>query len=191
MFPIESFQTTVTRFVDILRQHSIRFHLTGGITSVAWGEPRMTQDIDVVIDNAAISQSLEPFLNSLQASPFMVDEPSIRKAISDRGLFQLFDVEECLKLDVYAREMIPGELDRSVMTTVFENVQLPIASRVDSAVSKLVWVSKGSHKNRRDFRRIYTGASVEEQAAIREFAEQLELAELADTVLSEPDEIEE
>lgn len=189
MFPVEAFQVTVSRFVDILRQDSIRFHLTGGITSVAWGEPRMTQDIDLVIDNAATAQNLESFLDAIQASPFMSDESSIRKAVTNHGMFQLFDSDECLKLDVYVREMIPGELDRSVMVSVFEGVELPIVSRADAAVSKLVWVSKGSHKSRRDFRKIFNGSSGEDQAAIRRLAEQLELEELADTLLSEPDEI--
>ncbi len=132
----------------------------------------MTQDIDLVIDNAATAQSLESLLDAIQASPFMSDESSIRKAVSKHEMFQLFDSEECLKLDVYVREMIPCELDRSVLASVFEGGELPIVSRADAAASKLVWVRKGSHKSRRDFRKIFNGSSGDDHAAIRWLAEQ-------------------
>lgn len=54
MFPVEAFRNTLVKAVAILERYSIRFHLTGGITSVLYGEPRMTQDIDIVIDNRVI-----------------------------------------------------------------------------------------------------------------------------------------
>ena len=47
MFPIESFQKTVVEIVDTLKSLGIPFHLTGGITSVAYDEPQMTKDIDM------------------------------------------------------------------------------------------------------------------------------------------------
>lgn len=189
MFPVEIFRSTVGRFASILNQHEIRFHLTGGITTVAWGEPRMTQDIDIVVDNDALSAQLEAFLETLNRSVFMFDALSIREAVQRRDLFQLLDTEESLKLDVYPRELIPGELSRSELTEVFEGMALPIACRADAAASKLVWISKGSHKSRRDLRKIYESAVEEERKLIRSLAGQLELTGLLDSVLSESDEI--
>jgi len=63
MFPVEIFRSTLGRFASILNQHEIRFHLTGGITTVAWGEPRMTQDIDIVVDNDALSAQSKKIAN--------------------------------------------------------------------------------------------------------------------------------
>ena len=126
MFPVDAFRATLTKAVAIFERHAIRFHLTGGITSVAYGEPRMTQDIDIVIDNHATRSQLESFLASLDASDFMHDANSIRKAISDHGMFQLLDRVESLKLDVYARELIPGELDRSEIVEIFDGIKLPM-----------------------------------------------------------------
>jgi hypothetical protein len=54
MFPVEAFRSTVLKIVEIFREHSIPFHLTGGVTSTAYGEPRMTQDIDIVIGSDQI-----------------------------------------------------------------------------------------------------------------------------------------
>ena len=50
MLPAEGFQPTLSKLVGVLEHCRIRFHLTGGITSVAYGEPRMTQDLDLVLD---------------------------------------------------------------------------------------------------------------------------------------------
>ena len=74
MFPVEAFQRTVEKFVSILTQLEIPFHITGGSISSAYGEPRLTQAID---------------------------------------------------LDVYPRELIPGELSRSETAELFNGVYLP------------------------------------------------------------------
>ena len=50
MFPVEAFRDTLRKAVALFERHAIRFHLTGGLTSVLYGEPRMTQDIDIVIE---------------------------------------------------------------------------------------------------------------------------------------------
>ena len=55
MFPVEVFQNTLATIAAILRQIHVRFHLTGGVTSVLYGEPRMTQDLDVVVDKGHVS----------------------------------------------------------------------------------------------------------------------------------------
>lgn len=49
MFPVEAFQQTLTKFVSILQILEIPFHITGGSISSAYGEPRLTQDIDIVV----------------------------------------------------------------------------------------------------------------------------------------------
>ena len=50
MFPIEAFRRTLGKATDIFRQLGIRFHLTGGVAAVYYAEPRLTHDIDIVID---------------------------------------------------------------------------------------------------------------------------------------------
>ncbi|MCG8451090.1 MAG: nucleotidyl transferase AbiEii/AbiGii toxin family protein [Pirellulales bacterium] len=189
MFPVDAFRSTLRKAVAILERHSIRFHLTGGITSVVYGEPRMTQDIDLVIDHHAIASQLELFLTSLETSDFMMDASAIRAAVAQHGMFQLLDGVESLKLDIYPRELIPGELERSEQVEIFEGESLPIVSRADAALSKLLWISQGSHKSRRDFRQIYRTASAAQQQLINAQASQFKLQTLLEEVLGEPDEI--
>ena len=189
MFPIDAFQNTLCKAVRIFESHAIRFHLTGGITAVAYGEPRMTQDIDIVIDNAATAEKLDPLLLSLSQSDFLFDEEVIRSAVSRKQMFQLVDLQESLKLAIYCRELIPGELGRSTTIEVFEGIRLPVASRVDAAASKLVWISKGSHKSRRDLRQIVRTSNPAERQALFDLSAELALSRLLQEVLGEPDEL--
>jgi hypothetical protein len=189
MFPVDAFRATLTKAVRILQHHGIRHHLTGGIASVYYGEPRMTQDIDIVVDNAQVSAQLDPFVQSLAESDFIFSPDAVRSAVADKGMFRLLDGVESLKLDLYPRELIPGELDRSVSHEVFENVLVPLASCADVGASKLVWISKGSHKSRRDLRQLFRLATEADRRRMEHLAEQFGLSDLLAEVLQESDEL--
>ena len=190
MFPIESFRNTLTKLVGILRQHDVPFHLTGGVTSITYGEPRMTQDIDLVVDNAATAMKISELLDAFAYSGFLLDETAVRTGVRDCRLFQLLDTSESLKLDIYPRELIAGELSRSESREVFAGLFLPVASLPDAAVSKLIWVSKGSHKNRRDIRQIVSRATAAQLQLINSLASDLGLTALLGEILAESNEIE-
>jgi len=189
MFSIETFRTTLGKIIKIFQTYQIRFHLTGGMTSIAYSEPRMTQDLDIVIDNEAVAGQLDSFIKCLQDSDFLFDEPALRRAVENRQMFQLLDSAEALKLDLYPRELVPGELDRSNAVELFDGLSIPIASLPDAAISKLIWVSKGSHKNRRDLRQLIRVATESQHQMVDRLATSLGLDGLLSEVLAEPDEI--
>jgi hypothetical protein len=72
---------------------------------------------------------------------------------------------------------------------LFPGVFLPVVSRTDAAISKLIWIDKGSQRSRRDFRSIFQSSSEPQQADIRTQAVKIQLGELLEEVLSESDEI--
>ena len=189
MFPTEGFQPTLSKLTAVLDRLQIRYHLTGGIATIAYGEPRMTQDVDLVLDRDRVLAVEDEFLGALARAGFHFGEPAARQAIASRQMFQLLDVDQVIKLDLYVRCLIPGELDRSVRTEIFPGVELPVASRADAALSKLVWVRRGSPRSRRDLRRILAGATRDELRAVERTAGELGLADLLAEVLDEPDEI--
>ena len=189
MFPTEGFQPTLSKVTAVLDHLRIRYHLTGGIATVAYGEPRMTQDVDLVLDRDRVLAVEDEFLGALARAGFHFSEPTARQAIASSHMFQLLDVDQVIKLDLYVRCLIPGELDRSVRTEVFPGVVLPIASRADAALSKLIWIRHGSHRSRRDLRGILAGATRDELSAVERAAGEMGLADLLAEVLDEPDEI--
>lgn len=190
MFRFEDFLATVRKAADLFNRHGVRYHLVGGAAGIAHGEPRLTQDIDLVIDNEALSATIDGFLDSLAASDFEYSEPVVRQAVAEKGLFQLFDRVEVLKLDVYPREGVPGELERTVEVPILGSSPLPFASREDTIVAKLIWINKGSHKSRRDVRVLYRNTDAAQQAFVAQMAEGFGLTGLLAEVLAEPNEIE-
>ena len=70
MFPIEAFQSTLKKLAAILHLQEIPFHLTGGVTNVAYSEPRMTQGIDIVVSNEKLTNKLEHVLAAFEISDF-------------------------------------------------------------------------------------------------------------------------
>ena len=69
MFPVDAFRKTLGKAVDVFQRHSIRFHLTGGITTIAYGEPRLTHDLDLVIENRAVAAQLDVRLAQPERMP--------------------------------------------------------------------------------------------------------------------------
>jgi len=76
-----------------------------------------------------------------------------------------------------------------VRAELFSGVFLPIVARTDAALSKLIWIQHGSHRSRRDLRRILAGATPGELTAVRHMAGEMNLTDLLDEVLAERDEI--
>jgi hypothetical protein len=185
----EGFRPTLLELVAVLNRFQIRFHLKGGITSVAYGEPRMTEDLDVVLDPDRVRAVQAEFLGSLSEAGFHFSEPTALRAIDSGRMFQLLDIDRVIKLDLYVRCLIAGELDRSVAAEVFPGVVLPIVARTDAALSKLIWIQHGSHRSRRELRAILAGASADEHAIVRRIAGELALLGLLDEVLAESDAI--
>lgn len=189
MFPVEAFERTIGKFVAIAEALELPFHLTGGAISSAYGEPRLTQDIDIVVSAEVAKHRVDELVEHLASSDFLFTESVVRQAVQAGELFQLLDKSESLKLDIYPRELISGELQRSQTLELFEGVFLPVVSRTDAALSKLIWIDKGSQRSRRDFRSIFSSCDQQQRMDVRKQAAGLHLSELLDEVLVEADEI--
>ncbi len=137
MFPLEAFRETLGKATRLFNLLDIPFHLTGGITSIAYGEPRMTQDLDIVVCPQAITRRLPEFLTALARSDFLHNEDAIRSAVNAREMFRLLDLVEVLKLDVYPREMIPGELQHRIRQLASQFGLVPLLETVLAEADEL------------------------------------------------------
>jgi len=141
---------TLGDLVAVLNSSQLKFHLTGGLASSFYGEPRFTQDIDVVI-RVAIGQTLNQLVQAL-AQKFIVDADAIADAVLRKGIFQALHEESMIKVDFHVGEAIRGELDRSHSEEILAGVVVPLVSKEDAILSKLLWIAKGSGKSRQDVR---------------------------------------
>ncbi len=148
MIDTKDLQLTLADVVTVLLARQVEFHLTGGLASSFYGEPRFTQDIDIVI-RVASGDSLDQLIAELSRK-FIVDRAAIEDAVRRRGIFQALHEETMIKVDFHVGEAITGELDRSKNEEILAGVVVPLVSKEDAILSKLIWISKGSYKSRHD-----------------------------------------
>jgi hypothetical protein len=190
VYTIDEYRGCLERLAAILDECRVRYCLTGGAAFIAYGDPRTTQDVDLVVDVERLRECLPELLQRLKQNQFLLNEETICQAVRLRKQFQLLDLISTLKLDMYPRELVPGELDRTVQIEIMPGLRLPVLSIADLIASKLVWISKGSQKSRRDVKVLMRIATEEDQALVRELAGPLGLVKLLEEVLAESDEIE-
>ena len=92
MFPVEAFERTILKFVAIAESLQLPFHLTGGSVSSAYGEPRLTQDIDIVVSPEIAKVRIDDLVTHLAVSDFLFTESVVRRAVQAGELFQLLDL---------------------------------------------------------------------------------------------------
>ena len=139
---------TLIDAVTVLVARNFKFHLTGGFAASFYGEPRFTQDIDFVIqinDNRELPELVQDI-----SSKFIIDFDAVIDAVQRNSIFQALHKMTMIKIDFHVGEAIPGELDRSRKEEILSGVMVPLVSKEDAILSKLIWISKGSHKSKRD-----------------------------------------
>jgi hypothetical protein len=166
----EGLPETIDRITRILGSLGLRFHFTGGVAASYYGEPRLTQDLDLVIQLVADQPEVRALLDGL-SSGYLINDAAAREAIRTRRLFQAIDEESLIKIDFHVGEKIPGELERSRPRELFPGLVAPLVSQEDAILSKLIWLRDGSHKAEHDARMMLKrddeldGAALEERAA--------------------------
>ena len=89
-------------FIDIFNRLGLRYMVTGATASIVYGEPRLTNDIDLVLD--LTPAEVKPFLNSFPLEQFYCPPSEVilvEIARSQRGHFNLIHHETGFKADIY------------------------------------------------------------------------------------------
>lgn len=123
--------------------------VTGSFASTFHGEPRMTQDIDVVIDPDVSTVAL--FVGQFDPDTFYVDDAV--SATERRGMFNVIDVATGWKVDLIIRKdrAFSEEEFRRRLPVRIADVATYVASAEDTILSKLEWSAKsGSERQLRD-----------------------------------------
>ena len=139
---------------DILDSLEIPYLVGGSVASTLLGEPRSTQDIDMVIDLSP--DKVTSLINLLQPR-FYVSEAAVLEAIQYKRSFNIIDNESLGKVDFFILKNDPfprTEFRRRQAKVVRQNPDrvlfLPTAE--DIILQKLIWhnLGFGSQKQWRD-----------------------------------------
>ena len=96
------------KVLEILESSRITYMLVGSIASGAYGEPRMTQDIDIVIGPA--EKQLINFIESL-GPDYYVSLEAARDAFTRSSMFNVIDNKYGWKADFIIRKERPFSLE--------------------------------------------------------------------------------
>jgi hypothetical protein len=169
---LEALHAVVAR----LESAGIAYMLTGSVALSFYAEPRMTRDIDLVVDLAPgderrVVQLFEP--------DYYISEEAVRSAIADRRIFNLFDNLRLVKIDLVVRredEFRRHEFERRRQYSL-GGKELWLVSKEDLILSKLAWASSTqSELQLRDARKLL--ASGADEAYLREWSGKLGVEEL-------------
>jgi hypothetical protein len=130
------------RVVEALDEAEIPYMLVGSFASTLHGAPRMTQDIDIVIDPTP--DGLDRFLAELGADDLYVS-PSARDALMARDQFNVIDAAAGWKVDLIVRKdraFSRTELARRLPVRLLD-VDTYAATAEDTILSKLEWAAAG------------------------------------------------
>lgn len=137
--------------IDVLEELNIPYMITGSVASMAYGEPRLTLDMDVVIDASA--EIAEKFCNKFGAD-FYVDQNSVLEAIRQRSHFNIIHVPSGSKVDFYQlkKDGTSQEMFKRKHKESFDEEKYAFfSSPEDVIINKLIYYKEGkSEKHLRD-----------------------------------------
>jgi hypothetical protein len=146
-------QIELLRFaIEALERLDIPYAVVGSYASSAWGEPRMTRDIDVVIQLSA--EQVAPLCAEFPDADFYVSQSAALEAVQHRSQFNVIHPESGSKIDF----MMMGEsnwsaeqLRRRQQIQFDESTRGFVASPEDVILGKLLYLQEGgSEKHIRD-----------------------------------------
>ena len=176
------------RTVETLERLNLTYLVTGSMATILYGEPRFTNDIDIVVQLSA--KRIGDFVEAFPSDEFYLDDDRIRQAVENRGQFNVLHPASGLKIDVIIPEM--DEFDRSRFTRArrvrpANDYEATFASAEDVIVKKLQFHAEGgSDKHLRDIASVLriSGADLDRDY-VTEWADRLGLREIWDLILDQ------
>jgi len=138
--------------VRCLEKLNIPYFITGAVASIAYGEPRLTNDIDVVaeVNDGHIAKLKACF----SEEEFYLDSDSIREAIRRRHQFNIIHPASGLKIDVIISKrdaFDQNRFSRIKRMRPLEDTEANFASPEDVIIKKMEYYKEGSsEKHLRD-----------------------------------------
>jgi len=168
--------------VALLREAGIPYMVVGSFASTFHGEPRMTRDIDVVVDPT--EASIELLVDLVDRDRFYVGDA--KAALANRSMFNLIEPESGWKVDFVIRKdrrFSEVEFERRFLTRV-AGVDVYMATAEDTMLAKLEWgQASGSDRQMDDVIAIASNQQVDRDYLIL-WAERLGVSAQLDAVFA-------
>jgi hypothetical protein len=175
---------------DVFDQLAIRYFVTGSNASILYGEPRLTNDIDIVADIAV--RDVDEVIAQFPSGDFYISRPAFVDAIVRQSMFNIIHIPTSYKVDVVIAPpsaFLQSQFARSKRVAIREGQTVYVCSPEDVILNKLRFYKMGqSDKHLRDIAGVLriTGEAVD-RAYVGEWAERLGLSEIWNAVITKVD----
>jgi hypothetical protein len=139
----------------ILEEHGVPYLIGGSVASIIHGEPRLTNDVDLV---AEIKEEQVSSLIAALETDFYVDDRAMRRAIRERRSFNILYLETMYKVDIFvpredewSREQMRLREGRNLVEGDDSTVRL-VANPETTVLQKLWWFRRGNEVSDRQWR---------------------------------------
>lgn len=132
----------ITFFLD---SSKIPYMITGSWSSIYYGRPRASHDIDFVVEIKAENVGKTTKIFSRLPETFMIQSETIKEAIKNKSQFQTVHLPTMLKMDFWIltdEEFDKSRFLRRKRIRLF-NQYMEMATPEDTIIQKLIWFSKG------------------------------------------------
>lgn len=170
----------------VLEGLGVRYLIGGSLASSVHGEPRSTNDVDILVDFHA--EHVEPFVQAIRGD-YYVSEPAVRAAVKSGYHFNVIHMNAAVKVDLFLAGDDPFNLER---LDARQALQLPtdpeIGVYVDTAehsvLRKLEWFRRGGEVSERQWRDVVAILRIQgsrlDQTRLSTWALRLGVADLLD-----------
>ena len=124
-----------------LEKAAIPYMITGSIAANFYTVPRLTRDIDIVVELS--QRDLDRFI-PLFENDYYLEPPTLRKAVESKGMFNLIHDEFIIKIDFVVRKETVyrrREFSRKKKVVV-DGQELFVVAPEDLILSKLEWAKE-------------------------------------------------
>jgi hypothetical protein len=141
--PSHPFSQTLIFTRELLEHCRVEYMVVGSVANSAYGDPRATNDVDVVIE--AMSQQLRCMAEVLNTKDFYFDANEAQSALRQRSMFNIIDMGNGCKVDfIFKKRGAFDELafERRRKASVF-GIDMVISTPEDVVIAKLSWAKLG------------------------------------------------
>ncbi|HAB52486.1 MAG: hypothetical protein A2W77_00700 [Nitrospinae bacterium RIFCSPLOWO2_12_39_16] len=173
------------KIVKVFEGLEIPYLVTGSVAAMAYGEPRLTNDIDIVA--AVEKRHIRDLLIAFPSDEFYISEEMIRQAIAFQRQFNIIHPASGLKIDVIIKKDTPfdeSRFKRGRRIHPAESYHANFSSPEDVIIKKMEFYKEGeSEKHLRDITGILKiSGDIVDRGYITEWARLLNLTEIWDAV---------
>ena len=168
----------------------VPYTIGGSLASSFSGEPRFTQDVDILVDLQ--QQQVEPLMTAL-GSAFYVDSDALRRAARERSTVNVIHIPTNIKVDLFVAggsTLDEGQLRRRVRRQLAADPDAfaYFHSHEDILLQKLLWYRMGGEVSDRQWRDaqaiVLKQGDRLDQAYLRSTAAESGLLHLLDRILA-------